>query len=54
MLYFSTYTEYVTNRFTHVSRPIMVSAINDKCAQGGAKRGLQVYQEVANIDHGTN
>ena len=43
ILYFSTYTEYVINRFTHVLRPVLASAINDKCAQARAKKDGQKY-----------
>ena len=37
------FTEYVTDRFKHVARPVLVTAINDKCAQARAKKEGRKY-----------
>ena len=41
------FTEYVTDHFKHVSRPVLVTAINDKCAQARAKKEGRKYGKYA-------
>ena len=41
------YTEYVTDHFKHVSKPVLVTAINDKCAQAQAKKEGRKYGKHA-------
>ena len=41
------FTEYVTDHFKHVSKPVLVTAINDKCAQAQAKKEGRKYGKHA-------